>query len=467
VKLKRPQLRLKLITGSVLALHLIMSWVLPENNLLVDLVLFNTVGLFATAIAFNAPLLTDRVTSNSFGLAALGWSMGSFFSTWNSFFDLQIPEGVSDFCYVIFYPLVFVGVTRSFTYKRSISALELLDTVIITIGFTSVLTAFLLKPAMLGFDGSTWQVFTSILYPVGDIVLLAMVVVYLLLTPICKRSLLLAGGLLSFVAADFFFIWGSLQGAYQFGSISDDGWILGLLLLALAISYPSPQSYFSEKISSYIATIALITSVCLLGVAALRPGYFPSFILVPGFITIALAFIRMSFALQEANTAGTERVLARTDELTGLSNRRNFLHHLGQLKSGYIFLLDLDGFKKINDSMGHAAGDELLRQVAGRFTRVLPARAELARLGGDEFGVLAQIDSAEAGELAQAIGATLSYPISLLTGQVKVNVSIGYAVIEDGPDPISSLRRADLAMYEAKRSGKGSLLWDSKIENIG
>ncbi len=355
----------------------------------------------------------------------------------------------------------------SFTTNRSISALELLDTVIITIGFTSVLTAFLLKPAMLGFDGSTWQVFTSILYPIGDIVLLAMVVVYLLLTPICIRSVLLAGGLLSFVAADFFFIWGTLQGSYQFGSISDDGWILGLLLLALAISYPSPESNFSEKISSYSATIALIASSCLLGVAALRPGYFPSFILVPGFITIALAFIRICFALQEANTAGTERVLARTDELTGLSNRRNFLHHLGQLKSGYIFLLDLDGFKKINDSMGHAAGDELLRQVANRFTRVIPATAQLARLGGDEFGVLAQIDSTEAGELAQAIGATLSYPTSLLTGQVKVRVSIGYAVIEDGADPITSLRRADLAMYEAKRSGMGSLLWDSKIENIG
>jgi diguanylate cyclase len=429
-----------------------MSWVLPENNLLVDLMLFNIVGLFAAAIAFNAPLLTDRITANSFGLAALGWSMGSFFSTWNSFFDLQIPEGISDFCYVIFYPLVFVGVTRSFTYKRSISALELLDTVIIAIGFTSVLTAFFLKPAMVGFDGSTWQVFTSILYPVGDIVLLAMVVVYLLLTPTCIRSTLLAGGLLSFVAADFFFIWSSLKGSYQFGLISDDGWILGLLLLALALSYPSPESKFSEKISSYSATIALIASSCLLGVAALRPGYFPSFILVPGFITIALAFIRMSFALQEANTAGTERALARTDELTGLSNRRNFLLHLGQLNSGFIFLLDLDG---------------LLRQVANRFTRVIPATAQLARLGGDEFGVLAQIDSAEASELAQAIGATLSYPISLLTGHVKVKVSIGYAVIEDGADPITSLRRADLAMYEAKRSGKGSLLWDSKVENIG
>jgi diguanylate cyclase (GGDEF)-like protein len=277
----------------------------------------------------------------------------------------------------------------------------------------------------------------------------------------------LAGGLLSFIAADFFFIWSSLKGTYQFGSTSDNGWIFGLLLLSLALAYPSPESIFSEKISSYSATVALIASSCLLGVAALRPGYFPSFVLIPGFITIALAFIRMSFALQEANTAATERALARTDELTGLSNRRNFLLHLAQLKSGYIYLLDLDGFKKINDSLGHAAGDELLRQVAGRFARVIPVGAQLARLGGDEFGVLAPIDSTEADELAQAIAATLSYPISLLTGQVKVKVSIGFAQIGDFPDPVDSLRRADLVMYEAKRSGSGSLRWGSESENIG
>jgi diguanylate cyclase (GGDEF)-like protein len=189
--------------------------------------------------------------------------------------------------------------------------------------------------------------------------------------------------------------------------------------------------------------------------------------LIPGFITIALAFIRMSFALQAANTAGTERVLARTDELTGLANRRNFLQSLSELKDGYIFLLDLDGFKKVNDSMGHAAGDELLRQVANRFTRVLPHGSQIARLGGDEFSVLAQINQAEAEELAQAQCATLSYPISLLTGQVMVKVSVGYAQIIEPANQTDSLRRADLAMYAAKRSGKSSQQWLSDFKELG
>jgi diguanylate cyclase (GGDEF)-like protein len=294
-----------------------------------------------------------------------------------------------------------------------------------------------------------------------------MVLVYLLLNPLSRRSIFLGLGLLSFATSDLFFIWGSLSATYEFGAITDDGWIIGLVLLSTSLLFSSPENKTSEKVSSYGATVALIASGCLLGVAALKPGYFPSFILIPGFITIALAFIRMSFALQEANTASNERVLARTDELTGLSNRRNFLLHLSEIRSGYIFLLDLDEFKEINDNMGHAAGDELLKQVANRFSRVTPASGQLARLGGDEFGLLAKVDQQEATELAQALLATLSYPISLLTGQVRVKVSIGYAPIDQDIDSVDCLRRADLAMYEAKRSGSGQRIWDGQIENIG
>ena len=459
---------LKWITSLALLLHLVFRLISPENNVVVDLLLFNLVGILAGGVALNAPLLTDRISAVSLGLAALIWSLGSFFSTWNSFFQAQVPDGISDLCYSIFYTLVFLEVTRSFTYRRSITALELLDTVIIAVGLVSILTAFLLKPAMLSFEGSSWQVFTSILYPVGDLLLLALVLIYLLLTPINIRSILIASGLLSFALSDLFFIWSSLNGTYTFGSITDDGWILGLLLLSLSLGFPASEAKFSDKISSYSATIALIASSCLLGVAALKPGYFPSFILIPGFITIALAFIRMSFALSEANSAGTERVLARTDELTGLSNRRNFLFHLAQLKGGYIFLLDLDGFKRINDSLGHDAGDQLLKQVANRFSRVIPTGAQIARLGGDEFGVIAQVDQLEAFELAQAIKATLSYPVTLTTSEVAIDVSIGYASIDPTVDVIDALRRADLAMYQVKEKGGGPVLWEKgKFEKIG
>ena len=142
----------------------------------------------------------------------------------------------------IFYPLIFFGVVRSFTSRLKTSALEILDTAIIAIGFTSVLTAFFLKPAMLTFEGSAFTVFLSIIYPVGDIVILATALVYLILNPISKRTVMLCLGLLSFAISDLLFLWLSINNRYQFGSINDDGWILGLLLTSLSLFYTSGEA---------------------------------------------------------------------------------------------------------------------------------------------------------------------------------------------------------------------------------
>ena len=454
---------LKWLAAFLLFAHLILRMIYPQANIFIDLILFNLIGLFAAVIAYNAPVLSDRFSSNAMGTACLIWSIGSFLSTWDSFFNTGLPIWFSELSYSLFYPLIFFAVIRSFTQQVKIKALELLDTTIITFGLTGVLTAFLLKPAMIGFEGSSFTVFISIIYPVGDIVILAIALAYALLNPISIRSLLLCGGLLLFSFSDLFFIWSSLNATYIFGSITDDGWIAGLLLISLAFSYELGGGKFSERISSFSATISLIASSCLLGIAALKPGYFPNFILLPGFITIALAFIRMSFALSEAKTAGTERVLARTDELTGLSNRRNFLTQLEKLSSGSIFLLDLNGFKRINDSLGHEAGDHLLKQVAIRFSRVIPSDALLARLGGDEFGVIAPIGEDEAYELALALRATLSYPVTVGSTTERIDVSIGYTLIMPTLTLAQLLHQADLAMYEAKRSGQGISLWQAQM----
>lgn len=455
----RDGLRIRPIAIGFLGLHLILRILFKEPNIFIDLILFNLVGILAALIAMTAPIVTDRKAALSIGYAQLIWSFGSIFSTWNSFFEVQLPSELSDICYSLFYPLIFFGVVRAFTSRIKTGALELLDTVIIAIGLTSVLTAFFLKPAMLTFEGSAVTVFISILYPVGDIVILAMAMVYLILNPISKRSLILCFGLFSFSISDLLFLWLSINSRYEFGSITDDGWILGLLLISLSLSYPGGIARNSEKISSYAATIALIASGTLLGVAAIKPGYFPTFILIPGFLTIALAFVRMSFALQEANSAGTERLLARTDELTGLANRRNFLAQMATMKSGYIFLLDLDGFKNINDTFGHEAGDQLLKQVSGRFLRAIPNDSHLARLGGDEFGIIARINKDEAVELGQAIRATLSYPISLNSEQIQVGVSVGITEFNSALNSSELLHQADQMMYEAKRNKTGVRIW--------
>ena len=125
-------------------------------------------------------------------------------------------------------------------------------------------------------------------------------------------------------------------------------------------------------------------------------------------------------------------------------------------ESGSILLLDLDGFKSVNDSLGHEAGDKLLRQISLRFSRVVPHGALLARLGGDEFGVVIPGSARQGLEVALALSSTLTYPFIIDGNEVNVGVSIG-RVINDGSDEL--LQRADIAMYEAKRAGGGTVLW--------
>jgi diguanylate cyclase (GGDEF)-like protein len=192
----------------------------------------------------------------------------------------------------------------------------------------------------------------------------------------------------------------------------------------------------------------------LLALIAIRPDYFPRFILVPAIATLVLAFIRMAIALTQAKNIGQERLLARTDELTGLPNRRRLVTEIDNFieKEGALLLLDLDGFKPINDVHGHEIGDKILQQVALRFERALPQGALLARLGGDEFGVLYEGGHDSAVEVALALRATLSYPFHINNKEIQLGVSIGVAKNNGEKD---LLLRADNAMYKAKREGLG------------
>jgi diguanylate cyclase (GGDEF)-like protein len=177
-------------------------------------------------------------------------------------------------------------------------------------------------------------------------------------------------------------------------------------------------------------------------------------VLIPAISTLTLAFARMALALSQAKNIGQERLLARTDELTGLPNRRRLVTEIESFieKEGALLLLDLDGFKPINDVHGHETGDKILQQVALRFERALPHGALLARLGGDEFGVLYEGGQDSAVEVALALRATLSYPFHINNQEIQLDVSIGVAKNTGEKD---LLVRADNAMYKAKREGLG------------
>ncbi|HPF57228.1 MAG TPA: diguanylate cyclase [Candidatus Competibacteraceae bacterium] len=158
--------------------------------------------------------------------------------------------------------------------------------------------------------------------------------------------------------------------------------------------------------------------------------------------------------------------LAHYDALTGLPNRYYFNEHLEfivkstlarQDRAGLMFI-DLDGFKPINDTLGHRMGDQLLRSVARRLTACLRTGDTVCRIGGDEFAILLEnlTDPQHAGIIAEKIIQALDEPFKLESHEVHTRASIGISLCPDtATESALLLHYADTAMYQAKRNGKG------------
>ena len=158
--------------------------------------------------------------------------------------------------------------------------------------------------------------------------------------------------------------------------------------------------------------------------------------------------------------------LAQYDSLTGLSNRHRMTKRLSATLAAYrnskrscaLLMLDLDRFKQVNDTLGHPAGDELLKQVAARLGRIVGDKGEIGRLGGDEFQImLPDIDDRGAlGELGQRAIQMISQPYSINGARAIIGTSVGIAIAPyDGLDTEELVKATDLALYAAKGGGRG------------
>ncbi|MFT5721814.1 MAG: diguanylate cyclase (GGDEF)-like protein [Motiliproteus sp.] len=218
------------------------------------------------------------------------------------------------------------------------------------------------------------------------------------------------------------------------------------------------------------AVWTLLMSRPLVNSGAVAGGYLASVLaalLVTGMLHYLLQQPRK---LQERVRQKTEELLhlqqlAFYDHLTGLANRRLLNEHLQQLlrevhrynRSGALLYLDLDDFKQVNDSMGHHAGDQLLKQIAQRLRSVVRDSDLVARLGGDEFGVLLLDPHSVANvrRIAEELIRDIELPITVEGHTFRVSTSIGISLIPQNGDTASSLLScADNAMYRAKRAGK-------------
>ena len=179
--------------------------------------------------------------------------------------------------------------------------------------------------------------------------------------------------------------------------------------------------------------------------------------------TIAAALAgQANVAYDNAQLFTRVRELATTDMLTGLNNRDHFWHLAGQLIAAATrygrplaaLMLDIDHFKEVNDTYGHAVGDDVLRVVASRLDSVVRSADVLGRSGGEEFAVLLP-ESGDAEALAERLRATVSAtPVVTDAGPIVVTISVGIAQLLDGDDLDALLARADAAMYRSKAAGR-------------
>ncbi|MHC0430082.1 putative bifunctional diguanylate cyclase/phosphodiesterase [Streptomyces sp. O3] len=211
-----------------------------------------------------------------------------------------------------------------------------------------------------------------------------------------------------------------------------------------------------------VALLGIAPLICV--VASARPVLLPLF---------AVPLIALDSTLWMARARAEEQL---RDPLTGLPNRQWLLERIWTALDdaerlgarSALVLIDLDRFRSVNDTLGHLAGDRLLLQIADRLRRALPPGAEAARLGGDEFAVLLPTcdSTTSAQRAARTLVAELSSPLDLDGLTLVLEASAGLAVFPDHAlDAEGLLRRADVAMYQAKRDRTGVEVYESKRDS--
>ena len=430
-------------------IHVGVRLIFDGPQLWIDLVGYNLIALVACLALFTSPRHNDPLAVAFLACAIACWTCGSALSSFSQFYTLpSSAEYLANISYILFYPFALFAMPRILNRRKSLSIIEMLDAAIFGLGLSSIATALIFSQVISIGSG---QSFFEIFYPICDLVLLITLAIASITQVINRRFLLLALGLFVYLLFDYLYLWSSFQGSYQFGTIFDNGWLLGIILISQSLWLSPVASRELLPIHPAFIALSIFISPSLLAIMALRPGIFPSYIVFPTIATLFLAFIRMTVSLRQASALSDEKALARTDELTGLPNRRKLIAALSDFSEveGALMLLDLNGFKQINDRSGHRAGDQVLIQVAARFARVLPEGALLARLGGDEFGILLTGSKIATQESAQALQACVSYPFLIDGEKISVGVSIGHVDNSEGGD---LLAKADAAMYLVKRS---------------
>jgi diguanylate cyclase (GGDEF)-like protein len=386
------------------------------------------------------------------------------------------PSGLSTAIFLVAYLVMYVPV---FLFIRArvprFHPSMWLDGIIGALGSLAAGMAFVLGPYLYPEPGGTAVPAIALVAPATTVVLLAvlMAVGSILGVRLDRTVVLLAVGLFCICVSDIILFARRIHGTYVDGGPLELGWLVCVVLAAAAAvgaaDRPAPVDRSGSRIGWRLLAVPLACIVASLVV--LSPGWSHPMPAIAGWLAIGCVvagIARIAVTFHEVRGFNQVKQEARTDELTGLPNRRALLEQAQRVvasatarRPAALLLLDLDGFKEVNDSLGHPAGDDLLRQIGPRLRGSLRTGDVLARLGGDEFAVLLPAaGAAEAEVLAHRLHELLLEPFTVTGVRLHVGVSIG---VSTTPAPATTvpelLHCADVAMYTAKSAREGVHLY--------
>jgi len=327
-------------------------------------------------------------------------------------------------------------------------------------GAATVLAAAL-SPVLAATQGDLATVLVGATYTTADLLLVAMIGGLLAVRGLRGGSMWLwiAGGLALFCAADVAYALQVNAGTYEVGTSLFLWWTSGVTCVAFAIWQPHRPFEIESGRSQAILVVPMLATLSAVTVLVISAfGQLPAAVVALATFTLLLAAARTFVSFRHVQRLSDARRQAVTDELTGLGNRRFLFEHgaerLGSVDPAdrlALILIDLDNFKEINDTFGHHAGDELLRETARRLAARMVDPDLLVRLGSDEFALLIALGPAEGREVAARILDRLMQPLVIDGARVRITASAGVAEHDDASVSIADLlRRADVAMYAAK-----------------
>ncbi|MEA2268207.1 MAG: diguanylate cyclase [Solirubrobacteraceae bacterium] len=405
-------------------------------------------------------------------LGMVSYAIGA--ALWNPWLQ-HLPEppfpSVADPLWLALYPLSYVTLVLSVRGRTGrLSASIWLDGLIGTLSVAALGTALLLGPMVDDATGSVAAIATNLAYPLCDVLLAAAVAGGFVLSGwrINRSWMLLAAGFVAFLAADVIYLKSTAEADYVTASLENLLWSGGVVLLARAAWAPTPPPATGRhRLAAPVPSMFAFAAVGILVYDHFNRIDAVSMTLAVS--TVAAAMVRLMHTVREERRLWDTRRLAGTDELTGLPNRRALAHALDRALGDDggdvvgLLVIDLNGFKELNDTLGHEAGDQVLRAVGLRLHDALRPEDMLVRLGGDEFAVVLDDCGSSAGAelVATRLLRSLEGSFPIMGIMVQIGASVGVACHpEHGRTASELLKRADVAMYRAKAARTGVERYD-------